>query len=233
MTTIQDDFAPYIDKYGLVQPAIGGTSGNGLLYTALYAMALLQQGTISVGLAGTILRAYYSCEKGPGLMQRLPNGAFGQEGPDDYVGCGLAANLLGTELAESIVTYGRGEKWLGLISKYNYNNVTPGVFTLASWLGRQPQVICHLEFAAGQNPPLWRKLWWNAAITLACFAKVTDQDAHTLTWCLIQVADGKSVITQPFVWLWRKVMAKRKPGGISQNLRDYFGFDHPLVKWLK
>lgn len=250
--SIQDDFKNYTDQYGLVQPNPNGGSGNGLLYTAEAIVALFDKGALSQQNIDDFKKAYASCEKEPGLMMRSPIGGpmnSDGEAPDDYVGCGAASFFLNDGLAERILKYGRGSPskygdtglWARILylvlskcglSKipYNYNNVDPGVWTEWSWLGRQQNLICHLQFAAGETPPIWRRLWWCAAVFQATRAMKSEHDSWILSWLLIRTMNGRSWICKQVANYWWKKLLNYYPQGMSSVFADYFGNpNHPTA----
>jgi hypothetical protein len=254
--TIKDAFLPYIDKDGLVQPTVGGESGNGLLYTSEYIYALLANGGMDRIEQMRLTAAYNACQMQEGLMARTPIGtAFStdQEGPDDYYGCGAASSELDGSLARHILAYGRKgasgfnpsyedsdrvklSTWLfrilslfGLLKvKWIYNNDNPGFFTQSSWLGRQQNLICHLQFAADEEPPMWRKVWWAVAVLGSLFS--TNNDSYCLSWLCVRTAQGKSKFCTLVGKVWWHFVLKKFPGGMGEILGDYFqNPSHPLA----
>lgn len=245
-----NDFKPYIDKYGLVQPSPGGGSGNGLLYTSEMIVGLNDFGLLRDEMRLSLFDTYRDCEIIPGLFRRDPNNTGNQEGPDDYVGIAAASPFIPGNFAKRILTYGQSRRTpiRGLLEelkfpnflvtllgwmkfRYNYNNINPNVMNKGSWLGRQPQLIAHFQFAAGETPWYWRKLWWCGAVLSSLFAK--DHDSYILSYLLIRTAEKKSFLARMTAKIWRHYQNKRYPGGISQVIGEYFqNPSHPLVKWL-
>lgn len=248
------DFTPYIDKFGLVTPN-GQQSGNGLLYTSEAIIAMADNDIITPLQKQYFFDVFRNCEIIPGLFRRDPENLDYQEGPDDYVGIAAASPFISFNtsgsFASRILRYGRLSRasirgvlekigvpsWIvklfGWIKvKYNYNNVTPGETNKGSWLGRQGQLITHFQFAAGENPWMWRKVWWCGAVLSSLRAPKDDTDSYILSWLLVRTAAGKSILCNITIKIWYYFQNKRWPGGISQVLREYFQHEHPLVKWL-
>ena len=234
-TIFQNDFKLFIDKFGLISPYQSGiSSGNGIRYTAEYVVSLLETFNYASGVIDTevnrINESVLKCQVQPGLYKRTPDDGR-LEAPDDYVGLGTISNLINHNIALDILKYGKEHKCF-LVIPYIYNNCEPGKWNIGAWLGRQQQVICHLQFAAGIKPALWRKIWWCGAIYLSTKSDVKDQDAYVLSWHLVKTAKGKSWLCDKFINYWKKKQEKRGLK-ISQVLKDYFGFDHPLTKYLQ
>lgn len=222
------DFNPFIDKYGLVTPD-GKPCGNGIRYTAECVVAAFDNKVLDSTMKMGIFDCITDCQLSPGLFKRHPEHTD-QEGPDDYIGLGTISHFLGYKnIARSILKYGRTHKYFGVL-KYVYNNVDPNKFSMSAWLGRMPQLICHLQFAAGEDPSLFKKIWWCGSVLNSLRVPSTDQDAFALTWHLVRVAEGKSKLCDFIINIWRK----RQKHNISEILSDYFNNQfHPLVKWLK
>ena len=98
MSKIIDDYLPYTDKFGLIQPEKNqnpslpaGTSGNGLLYSAQAIVAWEENGVLDAQTKEMWRNVYSRCEYKLGLMLKAPQGKTDQEGPDDYFGAILAS----------------------------------------------------------------------------------------------------------------------------------------------
>jgi hypothetical protein len=256
--SVQDLFKSYKDQYGLIQPSPNNSSGNSILYTAEYIMALLANNEFDVAERDRLASAMATCQRQSGLLMRSPiGGAFfeDQEGPDDYVGACAASYFMKTDLAARILAHGRNygaQKYdaaledpnhllrskvlYNLLSlfglrKINYvwNSNNPGYFTESAWLGRQQNLVCHMQFAAGENPPLWRKLWWMAAIYSGTKATKDNHDAWILAWLCVRTMNGRSWLCNLVANYWKKKMLEMWPGGMGECLCAYFGNPtHPI-----
>jgi hypothetical protein len=201
-----------------------------------------------------------------GLYNRHPTHPD-QESIDDYIGLGTSSVMLTilpdfTDIASEIISYGQEQgatcidenedadkKKLNKIVynilslfglrkvKYVYNNVTPGKFKLGAWLGRFPNLICHLKIAAGLRPSLFEKIVWCAALVQSIFTGKECQDAYMLAWHMIktyEISNQQNFVQNLMVKIWRHYQVKKFPGGPSEALASYFqNPSHPLVKWLK
>jgi hypothetical protein len=255
---VRQDCSTYFDQYGLMQPGPSVSSGNGLLFTAEYIMALMFNNELDEEERQRLIKVYNSCELEPGLLMRSPIGApfnQDQEGPDDYVGAAAASYFLRDSLAERILKYGNekgaykyadeyeepdrreesrlfwGLKSLGgtLRIDYVYNNIHPEYFTLSSYLGRQISLLCHLKFAAGEIPTETEKWFWCRAVEDGADAKKEDHDSWILSWLLVRTMDERDPNCNEVATYWKEKLQQTWPGGIGEVLCAYFqNQDHPL-----
>ena len=183
------DLEPYTDRYGLVHtrsvdPTLKEpTTLNGVCYTgeALALMLSLKSPGIEEGWL-QMLAALRSCELEPGLYQRLPKklGVTDQEGPDDYMGA-LAgfSGIRECRAADDMIAYG---KRTGFI----YNNVNPGKFTFSAFMGRFPQIIGQMYWAAHRKGPPLSTAWAIASILFSLRRHWSkDQDGYRFSALLI------------------------------------------------
>lgn len=233
------DYNEFRNVYGMIEDNDEGKLGhNPLRFNTTYVYAARKWFKLSPDQIFRQQMDYRNHFIVPGLLMRSPAHLDLQEGPDDYVAAGFYADMIDRVYAKEILKYGRSQKWLGLIPKYLYNNVNPGVFTGSAWIGRQQQVIAHLQWAAGETPPMWRRLWWASVILLSAYvAERDDQDGKVLSWMLIKVAYHKGGWLERFVSdRWVKIFRLQYPGGIGQVLKDYFNrggkVPHPHEKYL-
>lgn len=216
---MHQDFLPYRDADGLVSPrpttpGQRNASGNGILYTSEYYIALHLKGLVTTADREEAFRVFGACEMqiSPGRFMRTPihrdECSF-----DDYVGLAACSHLLGLPFARRLVAYGKAHGW-----------------TWHSWFGRQPQFVAHLLWAAGDKPALWRRVWWMLTVLYSAFRPKHDQDARILTWLLVLVAEKhQGWVGRTICKLWRKRLYKDFPGGVGQVLGEYFGNPaHPL-----
>lgn len=238
--TLREEIARrgFIDGDGLITPRPclaleHNVSGNGLLYTAEYLIWMIYAKEYQP----VIDRAYWfsvagECLVEPGLLKRSPTHPD-QQGPDDYIGAAAASYFIDQGLlAKTILEYGRTHpaRWKGLPVHYVYNNVKPGEFSSSAWLGRQPALIAHLQFCAGETPALWRQLAWAAAILMA---KPESQDDWVLSSLLVMVAGDRTWVTRQASRRWKENFKQAWPGGLKQVLTAYFNLQeaHPLATW--
>jgi len=258
MTLQSEIVAQYRDQNYLVSPYLefdvekAWASGNGLVYTAYYLALLQARGELTDEVQVLAACGVFTCRKAgyPGLYTRAA-GHPDQEGPDDYIGLSAIAALASRpEIAKEIIQYGQapvllkgvlagsqydkfseiGDALFGNIAvTYNYNNVVPGTMHRSSWLGRQPQVIASLEWAAGLSPPLWRRLYW-FVVVCASGSKTSRTQDWMLSWLLIVVAGDKTWLNRlaSAIW-WRRL--KRNVGSLQTVFQSYFGPEHPITKY--
>lgn len=215
-SAVQKANRDHIDRYGFWSPR-GEVTGNGLLYTAIYAYVLSVNGELSPSVRAKLIAVYESCELKPGLLMRTPRNEFGQEGPDDYIGVALFCVICShPDLARRILDHG------GVLGVWN--NVHPGRFTLSAWLGRQRQLVAALRLAAGYSINPVDKLIYFTSLVVGSFSK--SQDGYTLSWCLTKIARGWFLTLGAS--LWRRGRKKT----LRRNLDAYFGGETALTRFL-
>jgi hypothetical protein len=256
---IREDFKHYMDRFNLVQPEGGSTSGNGLIYTALYVAALEQNIELGFDDADKLRIVYESCEQEPGLMRRAPC-KNDQEGPDDYIGVAYAAHTMHyPELAQRIVAYGDAGidhfdpyveerdrlvtsrlvylvlSLFGLLRVENvWNNSDPGKFTLSAWLGRNVGLMTHLKLAAGEGTSVVERLFWCIGM-LSCLFKENDvSDPWIQCWMMRQVARNNGgwmcdMVSKLWTWRFKKVWPKGLGEAVSKHFQNP---GHPAAIWL-
>ena len=221
---IIQDFLQYEDKHGLIQPRVGHGSFNGLLYTGIAVVLLKRHGYADVALKYIYAMMKCQTSEHAGLYHRTPEGAGGQEGPDDYIGICAASQ----ELALYVCRYGRRTWW-------TFNNITQGKFTLKSWLGRQPQLVAHMMYGAGLRPGIFRRFWWAVVIAYSAFAKKENQDAWMLAWLLIttfEKVESPSRLGRLAVRYWDWKMRRNfGPEGLKNLVYLEGNTDHAINRW--
>lgn len=251
------DLGEASDKWGLVLPPHADSSGNGVRYTADAVLAALNQDKLTPFRKEYFARIFSQCEhqKHPGLLMRTPDNGFGYQSVDDTVGALTAGYFIGNGFPMRWLNHGRRgclgidesdpnfEKvklsrkiyWaLCLLNfsarvPYVFNNRNPGKFAVASWLGRQQQVVAHAQFAAGENVPLWRQIWWCISIFSSAYA--THPDGWVLACHLVKVARGKSWLCDKVGNFWRRKFRQKYREGLGEVLFEYWG-DHPNTRYL-
>lgn len=247
--SFKEAYAPYLDKWGMAQPAPGTVSGNGLRFTGEYVASLMRAGELTDDIKRSLRNVILVCEKSPGNISRFP-GSPDQESVDDTVATLWWSKEVGDDFAKRWLAFGRKApqilategltdfekrpiwrkalypiaKMLGL-TKYTYNTINgnPNEFNFDAWLGRQQQIVCHAQFIAGETPPLWRKLWWCAAVIMSAREDISHQDGKVLSWYLIKAAKGKSLLCDYVGRYWIKKFKEQTDLGLGRVLNDYMG----------
>lgn len=224
----QLDWESYRDKLGFISGTRNpeGSSGNAVLFAAEEAILRrkLDDWSGSVTLVQSIRAC---CEIERGLLKRPHPFSQDQESLDDYIG--LAA--IDPGLAREALAYGRAHfyrplPFLKLAYQYSMRNEEKDVI---AWLGRFPAMIAHLQFAAGETPPLWRRLWWTASIAMS--GKPDQQDPWILSWVMLETnAKGDSFLADVAHGFWRWRLERAYPKGLSEVFRKYFNDEaHPIA----
>lgn len=247
MNKFKEEAKKYLDEYGLYQDTIGNHSGNSLLFTAHYALALLKNGQLTHVEADELSKALKSCELEPGLFQRHPTSFVGdQEGIDDYIGASAASFYVNLDHffpdtrtnAKEILDFGRSGryKFFGIEIPYYYPNHDPykTSFNARAWLGRYPALIAHLKFCAGEYVNSLLFIYWAASIILGLFQNLENKDSRLLSLHMIHVAiyakPDNILVTLLYKFFYWKV--KRDYGSIQEVFRRYFTDpNQPLIKW--
>ena len=253
-TDLKAAFQPYTDQWGLVQPQAGSSSGNGLLYTAEAIAALKANNQLTTDMKAQYWAAYEACEVQPGLFHRRPDGAFGQNQQDDYIGIAYAARHLDRpDIAQRVLDYGdiganrltstpasgdeiayKALSLFGLLTVKNvYNDIEPGAFNLKGWFARWPFLGITMKFAAGKDPNILEKLFWCVIQLSSLRADVNNQDNWILSWMAWKTVEGKSWITDLVGKYWLKKFVE-KQGSMGDLLERYFNDpNQPVAQALK
>ncbi len=224
----------YEDANGLVSPkrclnSDVNASGNGVCYTGELVTLLALRSELDSRDSAYFFAVMSACMKVPGLLSRGPLQPD-QNSVDDYYG--FAAGCVATNnthLASKVIDYG----WANTGS---YNNVTPGVWTLKSFLWRQPQLICAL-YAAARRTPLWiypLRVYTALVIATSCMrAHPLDADARRINWLLIQAMRG-SLICRLAAKIWFNRLYVDYPKGMQDVALMYYEQDpeHPFIKYF-
>lgn len=227
--SLKSEMVPYVDQYGLVMPQIGNDSTNGVLYTSEYMIALIRNKED----VASDLSAYYAtinaCMPTTGLLERRPDNAGGQEGPDDYYGLLAALSEIGCDQAKAVA---RHVVWYAFRHIMSMDNVNPGRFQWGAVLERQPQLDACALWAADLPVGPFLRLWTALAILTSWYSTaVDDTSSIRLAWLQVQVASKHSFIGRLAgrFWYWR--LYKHYLGGMNAVNAIYFGPDHPLAKY--
>lgn len=232
--SLKQDIIPYIDTNGLVGPAKGQGSNNGVMYSSEYIIMLIRNGEALPADIEHYLQQISVCMKAPGLLMRSPQNAGGQEGPDDYYALAAALNEIhkaydlngdARKIAYSIVLY--AIKHLGCL-----NNEFPNTFQWSAFLIRQPQLDAVMLWAAGLPVGPMLRLYTAISILFAARgASLSDTDPRRLSWLVVQVASRHSWLCRMASKLWYKRLYKDYPSGMRGVAAWYFEAGHPFSKY--
>jgi len=225
LTVLEKEMKPYVDRFGLVTPS-GGTSGNGLLYTSEWLLTLFRQGILDDETTQKYSEAIDKCQVTKGLFNRHPEATTHRNATDDYIGVIAVSRALGLPYAHFIYRHGVKYAWV-------FNNVNPGFFHISSWFGRKFQFRAHVKFGIGMKPNLFERLVWCYSVITSAWKPLTDQDARTLTWLLVITASGQDDLTDKVGEWWMSKFKSQYKNGMSTVLEDYFGFQHPIARYIK
>lgn len=252
-------FQPYTDKYGMTtNNSLGFSTGNGNLFTAHYAYGLVATNQITNEENKRILNVYRNNFSQSGLLCRSPKFPNDREAQDDIYGLMGAEALLSPNdrsMTRSIYEYGKisangvdsTEPYQGAQTRafwaikvitlgrcrWVWNNIEPGRFSEASWLGRFPAFLAVMQMSLKEriNPFFWT--WWAATcLYSAWFGDADGNNGDCLILHGTLSAQGYGTITD---WICNQVHKgiKRKYGSVGELMSTYFqNPKHPLVELL-
>ncbi len=205
------------------------STGNGLLYTSLYYIALYNRGELEdrdakefqdlVTQCSAHNRSFY------GLLNRSPTKKYEQTAYDDYVAVTLASKLLGlNDLAWVIVNWGNQRRFL--LFKWLYNNLVPIEFTLQSWMGRRIDAVAHIQSCVDVISVNYLRLLYLFLYILFGSTKGHHQSI------IIRYIYGKHSRYKMIRWAWsrfEKKVVKQYNLGMRQVIAKELGDLHPIV----
>lgn len=226
--SLKTDVIPYLDKFGMVVSNASGRSDNGVMFTSEYLILLAMNGELQPEDKADYLAKMRRCLINGELLMRDPeNDGAQQEGPDDYLGLLAGCKVAGdTSIPRAIL-------WYGLRHLGAFNNVTPGKWTVQSFLWRQPQLITHALFAA-RLPVGPFRAFFVLSLLFAVYQNETrgNTDARRLGWLLIQTWDGKGLLSRWAVGVWKRWLFSKYPDGMIGVCRIYYGEAHPFTEYV-
>jgi hypothetical protein len=238
----------------------GNSSRNGNLWTAHYVYGLSATNQLnSVKEEHRILQVYQNNFSQPGILCRTPNFPDDRQAQDDLYGVMGAEALLSPHnrlMTRAIYNYGEHTEPKGIDPtepfpgaqnrvfllikflcfgkcKWVWNNVNPGTFDEASWLGRFPAFLAVMQMSLryGVNPFFWT-YWAVTTLRSAWLGDKTDNNGDCLILQGTVAAQGYGPLTD---WICKQFHGgiKRKYGNVGGLMAAYFDNpDHPLVALL-
>ena len=253
-------FQPYTDQYGMITNNNQGLStDNGNLFTAHYVYGLFATNQISEDEKQRILNTYANNFSQNGLLCRTPSFPGNRQAQDDIYGLMGAEALISPNhrvLTRTIYEYGKvSAKGIDSTEPYQgaqtrafwaikvvtlgrcrwvWNNIEPGKFDEASWLGRFPAFLAVMQMSLREwvNPLSW--LYWTAtSLRSAWYGDKSDNNGDCLMLQGALAAQGYGRLTN---WVCGQIHngIKRKYGSAGGLMLAYFADpNHPLVELLK
>ena len=206
-----------------------------------------------------ILKVYANNFSQPGLLCRTPVFPGNREAQDDLYGLMGAEALLSPNdrtMTRAIYEYGlksasgidSTEPYQGAQTRFYWairiltlgrcrwvwNNIQPGKFDEASWLGRFPAFLATMQMSLREwvNPFFWT--WWAVSCLYSSwFGTSADNNGDCQMIHGANVASGYGPVTN---WICNQVHRgiKRKYGSAGVLMSDYFqNPQHPLCALLK
>lgn len=162
---------PWLDKNGFYKPRSEWTSsGNGILYSAIAVVLEIEN-------QSNFFMALLGCEIEHGLFKRTPDGAFGNQSWDDYLGIAAASIKAGNHrIPFDVLCY-------GITHAFIFD--TDGRLQFKDWLGRF--VHLWLLMACAAFPwikfTLWPVFW---VIQLTFKPNLNDTSGLQLQWLYLE-----------------------------------------------
>lgn len=259
-TCLLPNFQAWTDEYGMMTNNPNGEStDNGNLFTAHYTYGLVSTNQINDEEKQRILQVYKNNFLQPGILCRTPNFPGNRQAQDDMYGLFSAEALLNPnnrEMTRSIYEYGKmsahgvdptepyqtaqriasiGIKILTLgRSRWIWNNINPGTFDEASWLGRFPAFLAVMQMSIKEqvNPIDW-VYWAVSSLYSAWFGDSSGNNGDCLMLHGAIAVQGYGKISD---WVCRQIHngIKRKYGSAGGLMLAYFADPtNPLVNLLK
>lgn len=259
-TTLLPQFQSWTDVYGMTtNNNWGGSTDNGNLYTAHYVYGLFQTYEITDQEKQRILQVYTNNFSQPGILCRTPNFAGNRQAQDDMYGLMSVEALLtpnDRKMTKSIYGYGL-KSAVGIDStepfqgaqtraywairiltfgrcRWVWNNIQPGKFDEASWLGRFPAFLAVMQMSLRERVSLFNWTYWAVSCLWDfCFGTTKDNNGDCLILHGTIAAKGYGPLTDFICSLVHKNI-KRKYGSVGGLMSDYFQNPlHPLCQLLK
>jgi hypothetical protein len=252
-------FQPWTDVYGMItNNPNGGSTGNGNLFTAHYVLGLVSTNQITDLEKQRILTVYSNNFSQSGILCRTPVWPGDRQAQDDIFGLMSSEAMISPDhrvLTRSIYNFGKipaegidstepfqGAQtrvyWLIKILcfgrvKWVWNNIQPGKFDEASWLGRFPSLLAVMQMSLKEevNPFFW--LWWAVScLSSAWFGNSSNNNGDCLELHGAVASQGYGKLTN---WVCKQIHKgiKRKYGSCGGLMQVYFQDpSHPLVALL-
>ncbi len=244
--TFAERFAGFVDSDGLVTPTqhsglTPNGSGNGVLYTSLAMIALVER-ILASEYDATHYRILMSqCVKEPGLLTRGPHQPD-QQAFDDYMGYAAAmCRIDSSSAAKRIVRYGENNyfrPFWPLKLSYYYNNIDApsshfpdGRLNSNAWLGRYPAFRGFMKVCAGLPVSFLEQCGMAVALWSSARAPITNQDAWLMGWLIFST---RSASVNPVLSLARRVWASKfqqvHGGSVRSIMSRIFCAEHPVLQ---
>ncbi len=253
-------FQPYTDQFGMItNNSQGQSTDNGNLFTAHYVYGLFSTNQITDQEKQRILNVYASNFSQSGMLCRTPLFPGSRQAQDDLYGLmGAEAQISPNHraLTRSIYEFGKisakgidstepyqfSQKWQYFVIRFLtfgrcrwvWNNIEPGKFDNASWLGRFPAFIAVMQMSLREwvNPFSWL-VWAGTSLYSAWYGLSSGNNGDCLMLQGSLAAKGYGRLTD---WVCGQIHVgiSKKYGSAGGLMQAYFANpNHPLVDLLK
>jgi hypothetical protein len=253
---MREAIQPYLDKYGMVSGPINPTSpsGNCIMFTSEWIIALREKKFSDAADNVWFSKNLELMSFAKGWYARTPFGEPFHDDPiawDDLVGLATWSAGWNNAHAIELLNFLRNTefKWGPFSLRYYYPAGPKRVkkteeggewelddyHNVKRWIGRNPAMPAHFQFAAGLKPNFIRRLCWAVAIATSGFRNEQGQDPWRLSYLMIKARPRGRGICAVAEWIWKKRFRKAWPGGLRQCRAVYFGGEapHPLAVYAE
>lgn len=216
--SLTEEIKPWIDETGMIQAANHGRD-NLILGTA-HLIALL---TDPLEQADWRFKAwmFLSDEVAvrSGLYKRYPD-CTGNNSVDNLVAAAFASK------AQALLIYIRGKKM-----HWSFDVENPDEFSWRYWYGRFIGFSPFIKMAAGASIGLVGQLLWSLACIFSALSSKQNTSDKLLQYLMNRIVGGRYWLCDRAMEFWRKIMARKYPGGMRDVYAIYYGPDHPFAKY--
>lgn len=183
-------------------------SSNGVLFSALERVLRLRLGTWTQAEQGRLERAIEAAGlvEGGKLTRPAP-WKQDPESPDDHIGLGACGV---PHVAKAVLDYLADNPWY-----------------LDFFSVRFSAILAHLQFASGETPAIWRRLYWTGSFIVS--GNATEQDPWVQGLCLIDTAPASWLKDIASDIYWDR-LNYAWPGGLAAVWAAYNGSEHPIAQ---
>lgn len=204
------DWDAYRDALGLMagKPHPTESESNGVLFSALERVLRLRLGTWTQAEQGRLEHAIEAAGLVVGgKLTRPAPWKQDPESPDDHIGLGACGV---PHVAKAVLDYMADNPWyLGFFSV------------------RFSAIFAHLQWASGETPALWRRLYW--AISFAVSGNAIDQDSWVQGLLLLDTAPPSLLKDIASVVYWGR-LSDSWSSGLASVWAAYNGREHPIAQ---
>lgn len=159
------------------------------------------------------------CQIEYGLLHRFP-GRTDDISQQELVGCAAMCPPFATGIHSYGITH-----W------FCWNAENPGVFKWNYFYARFLDFIPFITMSANGFISPVGQLLWSAGVVTTTLMAYTNTSEKIYKWLQVEKVKGKHWITDGAIWIWKKLMQRKYPGGPKELFTIYFPPKHPCIKY--